>query len=135
MSSFNRHKTALQRSNRVIIIREAFIYLFIFALLPYVCFPFLCSVKFFSSCLRQVFFIWETKRVVASHVRQLVVLYSNNCMGICLGGLSIGCLRWVVVLLRWSIEQAWLYLQYDILQNKKLMSKNSYWKYSSECHP
>ena len=44
------------------------------------------------------FFIWETKKVVADHVRQVVVLYSNNYMGIYLGLLSIGCLRQMVVL-------------------------------------
>ena len=30
------------------------------------------------------------KKVVAGPVRQLVVVCSNDCMGICLGGLSIG---------------------------------------------
>ena len=48
--------------------------------------------------------------MVAGCVRQVVVLYSSNCMGICLGGLSIGRLRRVVVLQRWSFEQVWLYL-------------------------
>ena len=38
------------------------------------------------------------KKVVAGCVRQVVILYSNNCMRIGLGGLSIGCLRQVVVL-------------------------------------
>ena len=33
--------------------------------------------------------------MVTGHVRQVVVLYSNNCMGICLGGLSTDCLRCV----------------------------------------
>ena len=28
--------------------------------------------------------------MVAGHVRQVVVLYSNNCTRVCLGGLSIG---------------------------------------------
>ena len=36
--------------------------------------------------------------MVAGRVIQVVVLYSNDCMRICLGGLSIGCLRLVVVL-------------------------------------
>ena len=31
--------------------------------------------------------------MVAGRVRQVVVLYSNDCMGICLGGLSIGRLK------------------------------------------
>ena len=36
--------------------------MFIFyALLLYVCFLFLCCVKFLSGCFRQFFFIWETK--------------------------------------------------------------------------
>ena len=48
--------------------------------------------------LDRVFFIWGTKKVVAGRVRQVVVLYSNNCMGVCLGGLSIGRLRRVVAL-------------------------------------
>ena len=39
--------------------------------------------------LDRLFFIWETKKVVAGCVKQVVVLYSNNCMGICWGGLSI----------------------------------------------
>ena len=51
------------------------------ALLPDVCFPFLHWVKFCSGCFRQVFFvfIWETRKVVTGHVRQMVILYSNNC--------------------------------------------------------
>ena len=35
--------------------------------------------------------------MVTGRVRQVVVLYSNDCMGICLGGLSIGFLRRVVI--------------------------------------
>ena len=61
-------------------------------------FAIFCWVKFCSGCFRQVFFIWETKKVVAGHVRQVVIKDSNDCMGICLGGLSIGHLRQVVVL-------------------------------------
>ena len=45
-----------------------------------------------------VFFHLGAKNVVAGHVRQVVVLCSNNCMRISLGGPSIGCLRQVVVL-------------------------------------
>ena len=44
------------------------------------------------------FFHLETKKVVAGQVRQVVFLYSNGCMKICLGGLSIGRVRRVVVL-------------------------------------
>ena len=47
--------------------------------------------------LDRVFFVWETKNVVAGHVRQVVVLDSNNCMEICLGRLSIGRLIEAVV--------------------------------------
>ena len=73
--------------------------MFIFhVLLPYVCFPFLCWVKFCSGCFRQAFFIWLTKKVAAGHVRKVVILYSNNFIGICFGGLSVGHLRQVVVL-------------------------------------
>ena len=36
---------------------------------------------------------------------QVVVLYSNDCMGICQGGFSIGRPRRVVVLQIWSLEQ------------------------------
>ena len=43
--------------------------------------------------------------MVAGRVRQVVVLYSNDCAEICLGGLSIGRLRRMFVLLRWSFEQ------------------------------
>ena len=56
-------------------------------------------VKFFSSCFREAF-----KEVITGCVRQVVVLHSNDCMGICMGGLSIGRLRQVVVLQRWSFE-------------------------------
>ena len=53
-----------------------------------------------------LFFVWETKKkVVAGRVRQVVVLYSNDCTRICLGALRIGRLRRVVVLQRWSFEQ------------------------------
>ena len=41
------------------IIRETFIF---YSLLLYVCFPFLCWIKFFSDCPRQDFVIWETKK-------------------------------------------------------------------------
>ena len=62
--------------------------------------------KVFRGCFRQgFFFIWKTKQVVAGRVRQLVVLHSNDCSGICLSRLSIGRLRQVVVLQRWLFEQ------------------------------
>ena len=83
-------------------IRETFIF---YAFLHYICFTFLRWVKFCSGFFRQVFFIWETKKVVAGHVRQVVVLYSNNCMEICLDVRSTGRLRRVVFLWRWSFEQ------------------------------
>ena len=43
--------------------------------------------------------------MVAGHDRQVVVLHSNDCMGIGLGGLSIGYLRQVVVLQKRSFVQ------------------------------
>ena len=54
--------------------------------------------------LGRLFFIWETKKVVAGCVKQVVVLYSNDCIGIHLGGLSLGHLRQVVVLQKLSSE-------------------------------
>ena len=48
--------------------------------------------------LDRFFFIWGTKNVVTGCVRQVVVLYSNDCMGIGLGGLSA-----LVVLGDWLI--------------------------------
>ena len=75
-------------------------------MLPCFCFLFLRWVMFCSGCFRQVLFSFgRQKKVVAGRVRQVVVLYSNDCMGICLGGLSIGRLRRVVVLQRWSFEE------------------------------
>ena len=75
-------------------------------MLPYVCFPFLRWAKFCSGCFGQVFFlIWETKKVVAGCIRQLVILCSNDCMGICLCGHSIGRLRRGAILQRWSFEE------------------------------
>ena len=54
------------------------------------CFPFLHWIKFCSGCFRQAFFHLGNKRMVAGCVRQMVISYSNDCMGIDLGGLSIG---------------------------------------------
>ena len=42
--------------------------------------------------------------MVAGRVKQVIVMNSYNCMGIHLGGLSIGGLNQVVVLQRWSSE-------------------------------
>ena len=39
-----------------------------------------------------------TKKVVVGRMKQVVILYSNNCMGIGLHGLSTGHLRLVIVL-------------------------------------
>ena len=60
-------------------------------------FAFLCWIKLCSCCFRQGFFHLEVKKVVAGRVRQAVVLYSNDWMGICLGRLSIGRFSEVVV--------------------------------------
>ena len=54
------------------------------------CFPFLCRISFTVVVLDRFFFLLGTKNVVAGHMRQVVVLYSNNCMRTGLGGLSIG---------------------------------------------
>ena len=61
--------------------------------------------KVFSGCFRQAFSHLGDKKVVAGRVRQVVVLPSNDCTGIWLRELSIGCLRRVVVVQRWSFEQ------------------------------
>ena len=84
----------LKSSNRVNIIRETFI---LYALLDKV-YQWLFQTGFFFSFGRQ-------KKVVTGCIRQKVVLYSNNCTGICLGGLSIGRLIQVVILQRWLFEQ------------------------------
>ena len=69
---------------------------------------FFAGQSFLVVVLDRLFFIWETKKVVAGHVKRMIVLYSNGCTGICLGGLSIGRLRQVVILQRWSSEHDWL---------------------------
>ena len=69
---------------------ETFIF---YALFPYGCFPFLRWVKFCSSCFGQVFFNLGNKKVVAGCVRLVIILPSNNFMGMCLGRLSTGRLR------------------------------------------
>ena len=71
----------------------------------YVCFAFLGWTEFVLVVLDRPFFIWKTKKVVTDRVRQVVVLHSNDCTEICLGGLSIDRLRQVVVLQRRSFEQ------------------------------
>ena len=74
--------------------------MFIFyALLPYISFPFFRTVKFCSGCFRQVFFhLGDKKKWSQVVLDRVVILYSKNCMEICLGRLSVGCLRQVVVL-------------------------------------
>ena len=76
-------------------ISETFI---LYTLLPYICFPFLCWIKFCSGYFRLFFFHLGHKKVVAGRIRQVVVLYSNDCMGIGLGGLSTGRLRLYLIL-------------------------------------
>ena len=56
-----------------------------------------------------MFLLLSTKKVIACRIRQVVALYSNDCMGICLGGPSTGRLRRVVVLQTWSFGQVWLF--------------------------
>ena len=62
-------------------------------MLPYVSFLFLYWVTFSSRCSDRVFFHLEDKKVVAGRVRQVVIFYKNDCMGICFDGLTIGCLN------------------------------------------
>ena len=71
-------------------------------------FPFFRWIKFYSGSYRQIFFHLGDKKVVACCLRQVVVLYSNDCMGIGLGGISIGCLRRVVIWQTWSYKLIWL---------------------------
>ena len=51
------------------------------------------------------FFHLGDHKVVAGRVRQVVGLYSNDCLGIGLDRVSIGRPRRVVVLKRWPFEQ------------------------------
>ena len=69
-------------------------------------FPVICWVKVCSDCFKQVFFHFGDKKVVAGCVRQVVVLYSNNCMGICLGRLSAGRLRLVIEVVVENVAKA-----------------------------
>ena len=71
------------------------------------CLFFTSSFKVFGGCFRQAFFHLENKKkvVVTGSIREVVVLHSNHYMGICLGRLSIVCLRQVVVLQWWSFDQ------------------------------
>ena len=101
--------------------------LVLYTLLPYICFPFLCRIKLCSGCFRQVFFIWETIKVVAGRVRQVVVLYSNNCMRIWLGGFSIGRLRQVDVYRGGRFNRfdcIYIYINYNLNPIKKLTSSS-----------
>ena len=69
------------------IIREMFF--FLFCIVPYVFLHSFAGSSFVVVALDRIFFICKSKKVVADCNRQVVLLYSNNCMGICLGGLSI----------------------------------------------
>ena len=48
-----------------------------------------CQKKI-NGCFRWAFFHLEDRIKVMGRVRQVVVLYSNNCKRICLDGLNIG---------------------------------------------
>ena len=67
-------------------------------MLPFFLFPVSSQGNTLSWLFKQALFHLGDKKGVAGHVRQVVVLHSNDCMGICLGGLSIGRLRQVVIL-------------------------------------
>ena len=64
----------------------------------------LCVFHFFTGqsfvvlFLGSFFSFGETKKVVGGHVKQVVILYSSDCIGICLDRLSVGRLRLVVIL-------------------------------------
>ena len=62
---------------------------FFFCIVPYVFLHSFAGSSFVVVALDRIFFICKSKKVVADCNRQVVLLYSNNCMGICLGGLSI----------------------------------------------
>ena len=55
------------------------------------------------------FFYLGDKKVVTGCVSQVFVLYSNGCVGICLDGLSIGRHRRVVVELKFSQSEMFIY--------------------------
>ena len=57
------------------------------------CFAFLCWVKVCIGHFRQAFLHLEDKKVVADDIRQVVVLYRNDCVWIDLSGLKVGHLR------------------------------------------
>ena len=61
--------------------------------------------------LGRFFFIWGTKKVITGRIRQVVILYSNNCMGIGLDGLSI------VVLNEWSSYRGGHLSRFDCTEN------------------
>ena len=63
---------------------------------------FFAGTSFLVVVLDRLFFHLGDKKVVAGCI---VVLRSNDCTGIRWSGLSIGRLRRVVVLQRWSSEQ------------------------------
>ena len=63
--------------------------------------------KVFSRGFRQAFFQLGDKKVVTGRVRQLVVLYSNDCTGICSGELVI------VVSAKWSSNRGGRWNRFD----------------------
>ena len=56
------------------------------------CFSFLCWVKVCSGRFRQVLFPFGRQKKLARSVRQVVVLYKNDCMRSGLGGLKLATL-------------------------------------------
>ena len=53
--------------------------------------------SFLVVVLNRLFSFGRQKKVIAGRIKQVVVLYSNDCTGICLGRLGIGRLTEVVV--------------------------------------
>ena len=69
-----------------------------YALLPNFCFFISSQGKVLWGLFSTGFFLFgRQKKVVAGCLRQVVVFYRNNCMGIHVGRLSIGRLRRVVI--------------------------------------
>ena len=92
-------------SNRVTIIRKTFI--FMDCCLIFVSY-FFCWAKFCSGCLKQGFFLFGRQKKWSLVALKGHLKYSNDYMGVCLDGISIGHLRRVVILQSRSFEQVWL---------------------------
>ena len=91
----------LQTVNKLCIIRQHGELFIFYALLPISSLAKVFQWLFLAG----FFFHLGNKKVVAGRVRQVIILHSNNCREIGLGGLSLGRLRRMVVLQRWLYQQ------------------------------